>query len=225
MDIDGLSIKTMLRFMNEGFIKEFSDIYRLSEHFDSIREMEGFGDKSVENMAAAIEKSRKVSPVNFIYSLCIPMIGSDAAKKIIGKLNFDGFLKRLEEGMGFEEIDGIGAEKSKSLTEWYSDEKNSNSLKELLKELDVENGGARVDIDGKCAGLTFVITGDVYQYKNRSEFKAYVESQNGTVTGSVSKKTDFLVNNDIESSSSKNKKAKELGIPIITEKEFIERFV
>ncbi len=224
MDIDGLSIKTMLRFMNEGFIHDFADIYRLSKHFDNIRKMEGFGEKSVENMAAAIEKSRDVNPVNFIFALCIPMIGLDAAKKIVGKLNFDGFLKRLEDGLGFDEIDGIGSEKSKSITDWYADRHNADSLAELLKEVNVENSGAEVDVNGKCAGLTFVITGDVYQYKNRAEFKAYVESQNGTVTGSVSKKTDFLVNNDIESNSSKNKKAKELGIPIITEKEFIERF-
>ncbi|XME03088.1 NAD-dependent DNA ligase LigA [Lachnospiraceae bacterium C1.1] len=225
MDIDGLSIKTMLRFMNEGFIHDFSDIYKLSQHFDTIKEMEGFGQKSVENMAQAIEKSRDADPVKFIYALCIPMIGTDAAKKIIGKLNFDGFLKRLEENLGFVEIDGIGSEKSKSICEWYSDEKNASDLKNLLKEVKVQNGGAEVDINGKCAGLTFVITGDVHEYKNRAEFKAYVESQNGSVTGSVSKKTDYLVNNDIESSSSKNKKAKELGIPIITEKEFIERFV
>lgn len=225
MDIDGLSIKTMLKFMNEGFIHEFADIYRLSEHFDTIRNMEGFGEKSVDNMAAAIEKSREADPVNFIYALCIPLIGTDAAKKIIAKLKFEGFIKRLEDNLDFEGIDGIGSERSKSIIEWYSDRDNAEGLHRLLREVNVKNAGAEVDLNGKCAGLTFVITGDVFEYKNRSEFKKYVESQNGKVTGSVSKKTDFLVNNDSESSSAKNNKAKELGIPIITEKEFIERFV
>ena len=224
MDIDGLSIQTMLKFMNEGFIHEFADIYRLSRYFETIREMEGFGEKSVENMSEAIEKSRDVNPVQFIYALCIPLIGTDAAKRIIAKLNFDGFLKRLEEHLGFEEIDGIGPEKSKAITEWYANEKNAAELRELLSELKVQNGGATVDIDGKCSGLTFVITGDVHHYKNRNEFKAYVESQNGSVTGSVSKKTDYLVNNDMESDSTKNRRARELGIPVITEDEFVERF-
>ena len=224
MDIDGLSIQTMLRFMNEGFISEFADIYKLKEHYDTIKQLDGFGEKSVVNMDAAIEKSRKANPVNFIFALCIPMIGIDAAKKIVGKLRFSGFIDRLKKGQSFEDIDGIGTEKSDSVLKWYADEKNAASLEHLLAEVEVEDAGAEVDENGKCAGLTFVITGDVHHYKNRNEFKAYVESQNGSVTGSVSKKTDFLVNNDIESTSSKNKKAKDLGIPIITEDEFVERF-
>ena len=224
MDIDGLSIQTMLRFMNEGFISEFADIYKLRAHYDVIKDMDGFGEKSVENMDAAIEKSRKANPVNCIFALCIPMIGVDAAKKIIGKLGFNGFLERLRTSAGFDDIDGIGSEKSDSILKWYADERNAASLSRLLEEVEVENGGAAVDENGKCSNLTFVITGDVHHFKNRNEFKAYVESQNGSVTGSVSKKTDFLVNNDIESTSSKNKKAKELGIPIITEDEFVERF-
>lgn len=224
MDIDGLSIQTILRFMNEGFIGDFADIYRLSKYADTIRQMEGFGDKSCENMMRAIEKSRVANPVSFIYALCIPMIGVDAGKKIVAQCGFEGFLERLGKGLGFEDIDGIGPEKSGSALLWYENEKNRSSLKELLKEVTIEKVDLKPDKEGKCAGLTFVITGDVHHYKNRDEFKAYVEAGGGKVTGSVTSKTDYLVNNDAQSSSSKNRKAKELGIPIITEDEFASRF-
>lgn len=224
LDIDGLSIQTILRFMNEGFISDFADIFRLSKYADTIREMEGFGDKSCENMMRAIEKSRQAHPVNFIYALCIPMIGIDAGKKIVAECGFDGFLERLEKGQGFDDIDGIGPEKSGSVIQWYENEKNKSSLKELLGEVTIEKVDLKPDKEGKCQGLTFVITGDVHHYKNRDEFKAYVEASGGKVTGSVTSKTNYLVNNDAASASSKNRKAKELGIPIITEDEFVSRF-
>lgn len=225
MDIDGLSIQTMVRFINAGFIREFADIYHLSEHRDAIMEMEGFGEKSVSNMEASIEKSRNVHPVNLIFALCIPFIGVDAGKKIVGSIGFDGFLQKLEKGEGFEEIDGIGVERSNSLLSWYAKEQNRRQLTCLLAELSVEQVKPADTGEGTLKGMTFVITGDVHHYKNRDEFKAYVESQGGKVTGSVSKKTTCLVNNDLESASSKNRKAKELGIPIISEEEFIARYV
>lgn len=225
MDIDGLSIQTMLRFINAGFIHEFADIYHLKEHSAEIMEMEGFGEKSVSNMEASIEKSRQVHPVNFIFALCIPFIGVDAGKKIVGSIGFEGFMERLEKGEGFEDIDGIGAERSNSIRSWYGNEQNCGQLMNLLKELDIEKVEPKTAEGGTCSGMVFVITGDVHHYKNRDEFKAYVESQGGKVTGSVSKKTTCLVNNDVESTSSKNKKAKELGIPIISEDEFIARYV
>ncbi|MCI8616343.1 MAG: NAD-dependent DNA ligase LigA [Lachnospiraceae bacterium] len=224
MDIDGLSIQTMLKFMNEGFLKEFADIYHLSEHAEIIKQMEGFGEKSCTNMITAIEKSRQVHPVNFIYALCIPMIGTDAGKKMIARDGFEGFLDRLKSGKGFEDIEGIGPEKSGSAMEWYENEQNRNSLKALLKEVKIEKVHPKLSGEGKCAGLTFVITGDVHHYKNRDAFKAYVESQGGKVTGSVTSKTDYLVNNDLASNSSKNRKAKELGIPIISEDAFAAQF-
>lgn len=224
MDIDGLSIQTMLKFMNEGFISDFADIYHLSEHTEVIKQMEGFGEKSCENMMRAIEKSRQVHPVNFIYALCIPMIGIDAGKKIIAEGGFQGFLDRLEQKRGFEDIDGLGPEKSGSVTAWYENTKNQSSLKALLKEVTIEKVDLSADTGGKCAGLTFVITGEVHHYKNRDEFKAYVEAAGGKVTGSVTSRTNYLVNNDVESTSSKNRKAKQLGIPIISEDQFVERF-
>lgn len=224
MDIDGLSIQTMLRFMNEGFISDFADIYHLSEHAEVIRNLDGFGEKSCDNMMRAIEKSRRVHPVNFIYAICIPMFGLDAGKKIVSAIGFDGFLKRLKDGTGFEDIEGIGPEKSGSAMDWYANPKNQQSLDALLKEIVIEKVDLKPEAGGKCEGLTFVITGDVHHFKNRDEFKAYVEKTGGKVTGSVTSKTNYLVNNDVNSTSSKNRKAKELSVPIISEDEFVERF-
>ena len=224
MDIDGLSVQTMLKFINQGYIREFADLYHLSEHFDEISQMDGFGEKSCTNMNLAIEKSRNVHPVNLIYALCIPMIGIDAGKKIVAEVGFDGFLKRMEEQDDFEDIDGIGLEKSNSILLWYQKKENRMMLEHLLQEIQVEKVEVKDTSAGSCVGQTFVITGDVHQFKNRNEFKAYVEAQGGKVTGSVSKKTTYLVNNDLESASSKNKKAKELGIPIISEDTFVEMF-
>lgn len=225
MDIDGLSIQTMLKFINEGYIHEFADIYHLREHFDVISQMEGFGEKSVHNMDTSIEASRKVHPVNFIFALCIPLIGTDAAKKIVNTIGFDTFLQRMEESVGFDDIDGIGVERSNSILKWYTNEHNRMSLEHLLKELEIEDVQPVDTSDGLCTGLTFVITGDVHHFKNRDAFKAYVESQGGKVAGSVSGKTSYLVNNDVESNSSKNRKAKDLGVPILSEDAFVEQFV
>ena len=224
MDIEGLSVQTMLRFINEGFIREFADIYKLSQHFATISELEGFGEKSCENMNKAIEKSRNVHPVNFIFAICIPMIGTDAAKKIVNTVGFDGFLERMEQSIGFEDIDGIGGEKSNSILQWYANDTNQNALEHLLQVVEIQKVEKKNTENGTCNGLTFVITGDVHQFKNRDEFKVYVESQGGKVAGSVSGKTNYLVNNDVESTSSKNKKAKDLGIPIISEDTFVEMF-
>ena len=223
MDIDGLSIQTMLRFMNEGFISDFADIYHLSEHAEVIRNLDGFGEKSCDNMMRAIEKSRRVHPVNFIYAICIPMFGLDAGKKIVSAIGFDGFLKRLKDVTGFEDIAGIGPEKSGSAMDWYANPKNQQSLDALLKEIVIEKVDLKPEAGGKCEGLTFVITGDVHHFKNRDEFKGYVEKTGGKVTGSVTSKTNYLVNNDVNSTSSKNRKAKELSVPIISEDEFVER--
>ena len=223
MDIDGLSIQTILKFVNLGFIHSFADIYRLDAHYDAIKEMEGFGEKSVENLKTAIDGSRSVKAVNFIYALCIPMIGIDAAKKIVEAIGFDAFLKQLETGESFEEIDGIGPERSANALAWY-EKCDKSEFEALLEFVNITDGEAKDNSEGSLFGLTFVITGDVHSFKNRSEFKAYVDSCGGKVAGSVSKKTAYLVNNDVESTSSKNVKARELGIPIISEDEFITMF-
>lgn len=257
MDIDGLSIRTLMRFINEGYITDFADIYGIAEYKDRIIELDGFGEKSFANLIASVDKSRRKSPENFIYALCIPMIGLDAAKKLIAHYGTAGFLikilsyaindktriseivsktlntavKPTDEAFtavntdtGFEEVDGIGQERSTAIIKWISEQKNSALLQKLLGIVELENKEKAGERSGSCAGLTFVITGDVHSFKNRDEFKAYVESQGGHVAGSVSGKTNYLVNNDINSTSSKNTKAKSLGVEIITEDTFISMF-
>lgn len=224
MDIDGLSIETLVKFINKGFISDFADIYEISNFKDDIIEMDGFGEKSYFNLVNSVEKSKNVNPINFIYSLSIAMIGLDAAKRLVDNLGTDGFFERLYNKSSFDDIDGIGPERSNSILNWYNDTKNQKLLEKLLNVVNIENTKPRTSQQGKCMGKTFVITGDVHHFKNRNEFKTYVEEQGGKVTGSVSNKTDFLVNNDITSTSSKNNKAKSLNIPIITEDEFIKMF-
>jgi DNA ligase (NAD+) len=227
MDIDGLSIKTLSKFINKRYISQFSDIYHLDQFTDAIKKktVYGVGELSFDNLNKAVERSRKVHPVNFIYALCIPMIGIDAGKKIIGKLGFNGFMDRLDNNEGFADIDGIGPEKSNAILEWYQDIKNAQVVNALMTELDIERVAAKAsDSQGTCSGLTFVVTGKLNDFTNRDALKAYIEGQGGTVTDSVTNNTSYLVNNDIASNSSKNKKAKELSIPIISEVEFIQRF-
>lgn len=225
MDIDGFSVETIVKFLNQKIISDFADIYHVDRFEEEIVGMEGFGEKRFRNLVQAVEKSRDVEPVPLIFALCIPMIGTDAAKKIVGQIGFDGFLKRLKEGEEFDDIDGIGPEKSGSIRQWYSDKKNVEQLDKILKEVRVKETEASSEKqDGRCEGLTFVVTGSLNHYANRGELKAYIESQGGAVTGSVSGKTDFLINNDTESASAKNTKAKSLGIPVISEEEFIARW-
>lgn len=224
MDIDGLSIETLVKFINNGFISDFADIYNISEFKDEIVNMDGFGEKSYKNLIDSVEKSRNANSVNLIYALCIPLIGLDAAKRLITALGTDDLLNRLKNNQPFDDIDGIGPERSNSILNWYNNEKNQRLLEKLFSVLNVSRTEAKTIQNGKCVDKTFVITGDVHIFKNRNEFKSYVEEQGGKVTGSVSNKTDYLVNNDIDSMSSKNKKAKSLNIPIITEEEFISMF-
>ena len=224
LDIDGLSVQTLHEFVNRGYLRDFADLYHLDAHADEIVKLEGFGEKSCANLLAAIEKSRKVDPIHLIFALCIPNIGADAGKKLIAALGTKGFLSRIESGEGFEDVDGIGVERSNALLNWFADDENKNLFDRLMAELTLEDVAPKQEADGTCKGLSFVITGDVHLFKNRSAFKAYVEQQGGAVTGSVSGKTTYLVSNDGESNSSKTKKANELGVPILSEEEFVSRF-
>lgn len=224
MDIDGLSIQTLRVFVNKGFIHDFSDIYRLAEHSDEIVTLDGMGEKSCKNLLAAIEKSRKGKLVNLIFAICIPLIGIDAGKKITDAIGSNGFFERVNSGQSFDDIDGIGPERSNAIAEWFSRDENQTMFEKLLSEIHIDEVLPKQIAGGKCSGLVFVITGDVHIFKNRAEFKAYVEDMGGSVTGSVSKKTSYLVNNDAASISSKNNKAKELGVPIISEDTFIAMF-
>ena len=223
-DIDGLSTETLREFVGLGFIHTFADIYRLSRHGEEIVRLEGFGQKSLDNLLAAIEKSRKnTDAVHLLTALCIPQIAQDAAKRLVGDYGWPGLVEELEKGTDFSAVDGIGPERSAAILGWYGQEENCRVLRELM-ELMAIPAAAKAGKQGTCLGLTFVITGDVHRFRNRDAFKAYVEANGGKVAGSVSKKTSYLVNNDLTSTSAKNTKARELGVPILSEEEFLERF-
>ncbi len=225
-DIDGISEQTLARFINEGWIHRYGDIYRLVEHLDEIAELDGFGEKSSANINASIQRARTVSDQKLIFALCIPLVGPDVAKKLLGayKLNELVEISRTTEDLSvFASIDGIGKEKSGAFVTWFKDDRNFEVFMDVMHEVTVEESEIAPS-GNRCEGLTFVVTGDVHHYKNRNELKAYIESQGGKVTGSVSKSTSFLINNDVTSTSGKNQKAQQLGIEIISEDEFIRRF-
>ena len=224
-DIDGLSTESLRDFIACGFIHSFADIYRLSAHAEEIRQLEGFGARSCDNLLAAIEKSRVgTDAVHFLTALCIPQIGADAAKRLVDAYGWPGFIRALEEGADFSGVDGLGPERSAAISRWYENERNRIVFRELTELMRIPAAEAATEAKGRCVGLTFVITGDVRRFKNRDAFKTYVEANGGKVAGSVSKKTSYLVNNDPSSASSKNLKARELGIPILSEEDFIGRF-
>ena len=224
-DIDGLSTETLRDFVGCGFVHSFADLYRLADHAEEIQKLEGFGQKSCENLLASVERSRThTDAVHFLTALCIPQIGSDAAKRLIGAYGWPGFARELEKDTDFSAVDGLGPERSAAIRGWYRQESNRQVFEELTRLMTIPAAEPSAKAEGSCAGLIFVITGEVHHFSNRDAFKAYVEANGGKVTGSVSKKTDYLVNNDPASTSAKNNKARELGIPILSEDEFIARF-
>lgn len=226
INIDGISEQTVSTFINHGWIRDYADFYYLKDFAYQITSLDGFGKKSVSKLLESIEKSRNTDSRHLLYALSIPLCGFDVAKRLLSKYTFKELMETAKTSLFddvFASIDGIGPEKSARFVNWFKDDKNYLKVSSLLKELDVKEVEV-AEVGTKCAGQTFVITGDVYHYKNRNELKAYIESQGGKVTGSVSKSTTYLINNDAESQSSKNKKAHQLGISIITEEQFREKF-
>jgi DNA ligase (NAD+) len=226
MDIDGISEATLSRFINEGWIHSYGDIFRLNSHLEEIAALEGFGEKSAANISASLSKARKADEAKLVFALNIPLVGQDVARRLLGAWPLEELVEKAESTQDpqfFSSIDGIGPEKSAAFITWFKDPENMAAFKDLLTEIEVQRNESAPE-GNRCEGLTFVVTGDVYQYANRNALKAYIESQGGKVTGSVSKSTSFLINNDLESTSSKNTKAKSLGIEIISEEEFIRRF-
>lgn len=221
MNIEGLSEATLEKLINIGIIKEIADIYKLNEHKDMIVTMEGFGEKSFQNMMDSIEKSRKTNVVKFLYSLGIPNIGLSNAKLICKEFGYEFEKIRHAKAEQLIEIQGVGEVIAKFFEAYFEKEENNRIVDDLLKEIHLEEMKENKE-EQSLEGLTFVITGSVHQFANRNEVKAVIEEKGGKVTGSVTSKTNYLINNDIESNSSKNKKAKELGVPIITEQEFID---
>lgn len=222
MNIENLSEATLEKFIGMGLIKTLPDIFYIKNYRAEITSMEGFGEKSFDNLVNAVEKSKKVTVAKFIYALGISGIGV-ANGKLIAR-HFDNNWEKIQNASAEElmQIDGIGEVVANAFVDFLHDDENKKSVEKLLDivEFDVEPQGLT---DGDLRGKTFVITGNVHIYKNRNELKSAIEANGGKVTGSVSSNTDFLINNDIDSASSKNKKAKELGIPIISEDEFARR--
>ena len=219
INIDGLSEQTLQKFIDLGWVRSFQDIMNLKDHAVEMAKLDGFGKKSVDKLIEAIENSRKTTLDRFIYSLSIPLIGRSASKDI-AKFFDNDYEKFWKYGIvtHYTQIDGFGEAMNNSLHQWLN--QNHMTMEWLAHEFEFiteNNNSSGVDLSGK----TFVITGSLNHYKNRDELVGVIESMGGKVSGSVSAKTSFLINNDTESGSSKNKKAKQLGIPIISEQDFI----
>ncbi len=221
MNIEGLSEMTLEKFIGQGFIHEYADIFKLSRYKEEICTMEGFGEKSYKNLTENIENARKPDTARLLYSLGIPNVGLSNARLICRRYNDDLSAIRKADKESLTEIGGIGEVIAGSVWEYFLDEKNNRELDDLLKEVTPQKGALEETKEG-VNGRTFVITGSLTGFANRGALKEAIEKAGGKVAGSVSSNTDFLINNDINSSSSKNKKAKELGVPIITEEDIKE---
>ena len=223
MNIDGLSEETLEKFIDAGYIKEFADIFHLDRYYEEIVATPGFGQKSYDNLMDSVEKARTVELSALIYSLGIPNIGSANAKLICKAFNNN--IEKIRNASVEEliEIDGIGEIMAEKFCQYFADEDNIKKLDNLLKEVNIAEPEENTTPQNRD-GLTFVITGSVEHFANRNELKSYIEKHGGKVTGSVSAKTNYLINNDAMSASSKNKKAKQLGVEIVTEEVFLERW-
>lgn len=221
MNIDGLSEATLEKFILKGFIKDFGDVFEISRYKDQIVEMEGFGEKSYENLVASLENAKHTTLPRVLYSLGIANIGLANAKVICREFGYD--VEKLIHASAEEinAIEGIGPVIAKAFTDYFSNEENLKKFHHLMSHLELEE--VQKEENQTFAGKQFVITGSVVHFANRSQLKEFIEQRGGKVTGSVTSKTDYLINNDTASNSSKNKKAKELGIPILSEEDFLER--
>ena len=221
LNIEGLSESTLEKFIDRGYVKEFADLFHLDRYEEEIKEMEGFGEKSFNNLKASVEKARETTLPQVLYGLGIANVGLSNAKVICKEFKNDLDAMLHADAEQLSEISGIGAVIAGTFTAYFQNPAHVGQLKNLLGELKIhaEEGEAKEQIFG---GVNFVITGSVTHFANRKEVKELIESLGGKVTGSVTSKTNYLNNNDITSTSSKNKKANELGIPIISEEMFLE---
>lgn len=220
INIDGLSEQTLQKFIDLGWLNTFRDIYYLSDHKEEMYKLDGFGKKSINKLLESIEKSRNTTLDRFIYGLCIPLIGRTASKEIAKFFNYD-YEKFRTDGIvtHYSQIDGFGDNMNQSLHDYLRENhmKISTLADEFIFETKSESSN-NADLSNK----TFVITGSLNHYKNRDELVNIIEQLGGKVSGSVSSKTNYLINNDVTSTSGKNKKAKDLGIPIISENQFVQ---
>lgn len=224
LNIDGLSEATLEKFVDRGFIHEFADLFELERYRGEITQMEGFGEKSFQNLMDSIDTARTTTLPRVLYGLGIAGIGGANAKLICRHFDYD--LERMKQAdeEKLSEIEGIGDVLASAFVEYMRDEDNLRRLERLLQKLTLEK--PQVDAAGQTlGGMSFVITGSLMHYENRNELKDIIEQKGGKVAGSVTGKTTCLINNDVNSNSSKNKKAKELGVPILSEEDFMERYL
>lgn len=223
MNIDGLSEETLEKFIDAGYIHEFADIFRLDRYEEEIVNTPGFGRKSYDNLMDSLDRAREVELHAFLYSLGIPNIGVANAKLICKYFSndFDKIRNATEEEL--VEINHIGDKMAEKFVAYFSDEENNSRVDRLLEQVNIVKPQENDNVQ-TMEGLTFVVTGSVEKFPNRNAVKDYIEKRGGKVTGSVTSKTNYLINNDVMSNSSKNKKAKELGIEIINEEQFLEKW-
>ncbi|MCC8025186.1 MAG: NAD-dependent DNA ligase LigA [Clostridium sp.] len=220
LNMDGLSEASLEKFIQAGFIHEYADIFHLDRHRDEIVEMEGFGQKSYDNLVASIKTASKTTLPRLVYGLGIAGIGLANAKMLCKEFGYDFDRMRTADLEELTAVDGIGGVLAQAWMDYFSLEKNNLAVDHLLEEVTIEK--EQTD-EGEAVfqGMTFVITGSVERFANRKELQELIESKGGKATGSVTAKTTYLINNDVSSNSSKNKKAKELGVPIISEEDFL----
>ena len=223
MNIDGLSEATLEKLIDRGFVKEFADLFHLEQYREEIAQMEGFGEKSCQNLLDSIEQARNTTLPRVIYGLGIANIGVANAKMLCRYLDYD--LERMQEAdrETLSAIDGVGDVIASAFVDYMEDKENKARLERLMAELHVEIPQVE-EGSQTLAGMNFVITGSLTHFGSRSDLKDIIEQKGGKVTGSVTGKTTCLVNNDIASASSKNKKAKELGVPILSEEDFLAQY-
>ncbi|MEE3362681.1 MAG: NAD-dependent DNA ligase LigA [Anaerovoracaceae bacterium] len=222
MNIEGLSEQTLEKLIGLGFVKEPADLFRLDEWRESIESLEGFGERSFENLRSSVENARHTTAARLLYSLGIPGIGSANAGVISRACGGDFSKIRALTHEQLTSIEGIGDVLASAVTDYFSNAENNRIVDDLLSEVEIGSEGN--DSEQTLSGMTFVITGSLEHFENRGQLKEEIQARGGKVAGSVSGNTDFLINNDASSGSSKNRKAGELGVPIITEDEFLERF-
>lgn len=220
LNIDGMSEATLEKFVGHGYIREFADIFQLDRFREEIVSMEGFGEKSYRNLMDSIQKARHTTLPRLLYGLGILNVGVANAKMLCREFDYDLDRIRSASVEEFSRIDGIGEVIAGSIVSYFSDQEKSERLERLLKFLTIEKPQIQTK-ERILEGMTFVITGSVEHFKNRNELKEKIEELGGKATGSVTGKTSYLINNDTASNSSKNKKARELGIPVISEQEFL----
>ena len=221
MNIEGLSEATLEKFIMNGFIKDFTDIFHLDRHEEEIKAMDGFGEKSYLKLQAGVQNARVTTLPRLVYSLGIPNIGSANAKMICRALGNDPERVMNATAEELSEISGVGEVIAGTYVQYFADEEHREIFRRLLSEVEIpkeEEPEGGQDL----SGVNFVITGSVEHFANRGEVKEEIERRGGKVTGSVTSKTNYLINNDVNSTSSKNRKARELGIPIISEEEFLK---